>query len=440
MSFWIFYFIIINMSKYFFLLVILIFSTPVFAIQENQKINLEDAINLVLKTNPQLALAKMDIDIARNDILSANRFQNPSLSTNQQLPSYGSDDPQIIEASLLIEILKRGKRKETKKAYSLSVIDSEKFLEQALKAEVKKAYIDLLIKKTNLKLLGEMEELSRELYKTSVEDAKKGNIAEPDVIQAKIALNRAIMYKNIAKSDVVYSQNRLNAVLNSSNINYDTKEDFLTDDYKALLTIDPIQNIPAFENIYDYAIKNRFDLSMAQKNVTTAKKKLEEVKSYRIPDLELGGGYAYFSKGMNDGKWQDGAFIKASIQNIPILYNFKPEIKNAEIEVQQAELRYEDMKIDVQRNLMDAWERFLIARDNLNFYNKEILADSKNLMDASIKGLNDKQVDLTAFFVSKRLYLELMQAYLETLGEYYISYAELLKELNTDSLNIENSL
>lgn len=86
-----------------------------------------------------------------------------------------------------------------------------------------------------------------------------------------------------------------------------------------------------------------------------------------------------------DGHFQSGGYVGASIVNIPILYNFKPEIDNAKIEIQKAELKYEDTKIDAIRNITDAYEKFVIARENLNYYNKEILTNSRELMDASKK-------------------------------------------------------
>ena len=62
-------------------------------------------------------------------------------------------------------------------------------------------------------------------------------------------------------------------------------------------------------------------------------------------------------------------------------------------------------------------------------------------MSASRKSLQNSEIDLTTFLVSKKLYLELILGYQDTLGEYYTSFAELLKEINADSINqikIEN--
>ena len=123
------------------------------------------------------------------------------------------------------------------------------------------------------------------------------------------------------------------------------------------------------------------------------------------------------------------------------LYNYSPEIQNAQIEIEKAELKYKDIEIDAIRNLTDAWEKFVIARNNLNFYNSELLNNSEELMSASRKSLQNSEIDLTTFLVSKKLYLELILGYQDTLGEYYTSFAELLKEINADSINqikIEN--
>ena len=142
-----------------------------------------------------------------------------------------------------------------------------------------------------------------------------------------------------------------------------------------------------------------------------------------------------------DGHFQSGGYIGASLINIPLLYNYSPEIENARIEIEKAELRYKDIEIDAIRNLTDAWEKFVIARTNLNFYNNELLNNSQELMSSSRKSLHNKEIDLTTFLVSKKLYLELILGYQDTLGEYYTSFAELLKEINANSLDeikIEN--
>lgn len=423
------------MKKIIFTLFILLITLSSFAIQEERKISLQDAIELAIRTNPQMELARLDVDIARNKIFEANRLQNPSIHTFQNIPKAGMGNPQQVGVDYTIELFKRGKRKETAKTYSLAASDHQKFLEYGLIAEVKKSYVNLLVKKSKYKVLKEQEQLAKELYENIKKEVEKGNLPKTEEIQAKIVVNKSIMLTNVARTETITAQNYFNSVLNTSDINLDTKEDVLPDDYSSLMAIKPTEKTPELKEIKDYALNNRYDLLMAQKEAEAAKKNLETTKNLRIPDVELTGGYAYQTKGMSgDGHFQSGGYVGARLVNIPILYNFKPEIDNAKIEIQKAELKYEDAKIDAIRNITDAYEKFVIARENLNYYNKEILSNSRELMDASRQNLHNKEIDLTTFLVSKKLYLELMLGYQDALGEYYSSYADLLKEINSDSI------
>ena len=423
------------MKKIIFTLFILLITLSSFAIQEERKISLQDAIELAIRTNPQMELARLDVDIARNKIFEANRLQNPSIHTFQNIPKAGMGNPQQVGVDYTIELFKRGKRKETAKTYSLAASDHQKFLEYGLIAEVKKSYVNFLVKKSKYKILKEQEELAKELYENIKEEVEKGNLPKTEEIQAKIVVNKSIMLTSVARTETITAQNYFNSVLNTSDINLDTKEDVLPDDYSSLMAIKPTEKTPELKEIKDYALNNRYDLLMAQKEAEAAKKNLETTKNLRIPDVELTGGYSYQTRGMSgDGQFQSGGYVGARLVNIPILYNFKPEIDNAKIEIQKAELKYEDAKIDAIRNITDAYEKFVIARENLNYYNKEILSNSRELMDASRQNLHNKEIDLTTFLVSKKLYLELMLGYQDALGEYYSSYADLLKEINSDSI------
>ena len=96
----------------------------------------------------------------------------------------------------------------------------------------------------------------------------------------------------------------------------------------------------------------------------------------------------------------------------------------------------EDIKVDVIRDLTDAWEKFVIARNNLNYYNKELLSNSRELLEESKESLEKKDIDITSFLVSKKLYLEVMLGYEAALAEYYSCFAELLKEMNAESLDV----
>lgn len=173
------------------------------AIVENKKITIDEAVDITLKNNPRVKIEQLNTEISKNNIKSANRLENPSIGTFQNMGSAGKDNPQQIGADYIVEILKRGKRKNYAISEAQAALDNQKFLEQVLILEVKKAYINLLLKKTNSKILLEQKELAGELFNTLNKDYKDNKLLKTEIIQSKIALNRSIMYYNIAKSEVI---------------------------------------------------------------------------------------------------------------------------------------------------------------------------------------------------------------------------------------------
>ncbi len=407
------------------------FAQTAWAIVDEQKIGLMEAIQKVLETNPQIQMLDMDVEISKNNTKKANRLQNPSIDAFKSMGNSIESEPQLIGASYKFEILKRGKRKQHAKSQEFVATSKRQFSQYDLILDVRKAYIDLLLKKSNLNILKEQQKLASELYESIQKDVKAKKMPETEALQAKIALNRSIMAVKTAKSNVIFSQNRFNTVMNTSDINYDTKEDKLNGNYHELLTIEPTDNLLDYENIKNFALKRRFDLQKARQEVITAQKNLEVIKSKLIPDVEFSAGYGYRTASKGDtGKFESGAYIGASLTNIPLFYQYQPEIKNAKLEIEKAQLKYKDVEIDALRNITDAWEKFVITRETLNFYNDELLANSKEFLDASYKGLVKKEIDLTAFLVSKKTYFDTMLEYQKALADYYVSYAELVCEMN----------
>ena len=234
------------------------------AILDEKKITIQEAIQRALETNPQIKMLDMDVEISKNNTKKANRLENPSIDIFKSMGNAIETEPQLIGGSYKFELFKRGKRKQYAKTQETVAQNNRYFSQYNLILDVRKAYIDLLLKKSNLNIRKHQEKLARELYESMQKDAKVGRVPQTEVLQAKIALNRTIMTVNNAKSNVIFSQNRFNTVLNSSDVNYDTKEDKLNGNYHELLTIEPTNDLLQFDKIKEFALQNRYDLKKAK--------------------------------------------------------------------------------------------------------------------------------------------------------------------------------
>ena len=334
------------MKKIIVLFIILIFGSYCAAETSTEKITLKAAIDLAVKNNIDYAANKLDINIAKNSIKTANSLQNPDFNVFYNFGKAGEGNPQQIGISETIEIAKRSARKKLAKANLELAKENTAYFEFDLKMDVREAYVNLVAAKSILNSLKQQQKLLEELLSISKKRVAAGAAPEMDVLQAEIALNQMITQVNTAQVNVKSAVFEFNKVINPkdrTNVSFDTADELFneTENFTELLTPAPQNALPAFDSIAQNCLQNRFDIKIAKQKIDVAKKNLTVIARQRIPDLAVLGGYGYQSSGMSDdGKFQSGAYAGASLVNIPIFYNYSPEIKNAKLEIEKAQLNY----------------------------------------------------------------------------------------------------
>ena len=171
-----------------------------------------------------------------------------------------------------------------------------------------------------------------------------------------------------------------------------------------------------------------------------AKKNLSIVSRQKIPDVEVDAGYGYqMTSTSDDGSFKSGAYLGASLVNIPILYTYRPEIKNAKIQIEQADLNYISTVNKAKRDVEIAYEDFLTARQNLNHYDNEILKDSNELFELFETIYRKENVDFATLAAVEESYSDVIKGYAEALEDYYISWINFLRETHSEKFSFENS-
>ena len=92
--------------------------------EEIKPISLNEAIQIALENNLDYKSGKLNIDIAKNNIKSANRLQNPGIYTFWNFGKSGHGNPQQIGITQTIEIAKRSPRKKLAQA-KLKLTDND---------------------------------------------------------------------------------------------------------------------------------------------------------------------------------------------------------------------------------------------------------------------------------------------------------------------------
>lgn len=419
---------------------ILLIQSVSLGIEDVKKVYLQEAITTAVENNIDLQATKLEINIAKNNIKAANRLQNPSLEAFYFVGASGWSEPRQLGISQTVEVAKRHARKNLAKSSYKLVEKNVNYTKFDLKMDVREAYINLVATKSVLETLKQQKTLQEELLQIARQRVKAGNVPEIDVIQAEIALNQMITQVNSAAANVKSSLSDFNKIINNpQNIIYDSMDNIFSEEnnFDEMLTPLPTKDFPQISQIMQKALENRYDIQIAKQEVDVAEKNLTVIARQKIPDIALNSGFAYQNANhTEDGRFNGGAYIGASLVNIPLFYNYSPEIQNAALKLQQAELKYESAKNKAEKDVTSAYDKFLIAAENLNYYESKILTSSEELIEISKKAYETGKSDITSLIVMKQSYKSIIVGYTYALAEYYNSWTNFLREVNDENFTL----
>lgn len=395
----------------------------------NVKISLQEAMNLALNGNIELQKQRKDLGIAKNSIKSANALKNPQVQSNLLTGRISKGNSSQVGVMLPVEIAKRGARKQVALANLEYTENQIKDSEFKLKQKVRAAYFNLILAKSNLNIMHERKELLEDLYEIAKTRDKNSANYEIELLQAGMKVKKQFVQINRAKADVKTAQYTFNKVLNlENNPNlYDAQEESVFSE--AFFTN---LQLPSYEELVEYAIEHRYDLKMAQAKIEKAKKELMTTTRLKVPDLYIAGGYAYAYDGT------PGGFVGAGF-DLPALYRFDPEIKNAKLELEKAQLEYNSI-INITKNIINTdYDKFKIAQENVEYYNS-ILDESKQILKLSKQRFQKGQNTITNLIVIEHSHQELLNEFLRTMGVYYNAYIALLTDIGMENFSIDIDL
>lgn len=396
---------------------------------DRHKISLEEAMNLALEGNIELQEQRKDLGISQNDVKKANALRNPQFQSNLLMGPIARGNSSQIGITLPIEITKRGARKKSAQAELSYTQNKIKDYEFKLKLRVRISYFNLLVAKSELRILEERRELLEDLLDIAKKRPKSSPNYEIDVLQADMRLKKQLVQINRAQADIRTAQYNFNKVLNLANnpTLYDAKEDsiFSKEFFTQL-------SLPDYSELETVAFKNRYDIKMAEDKVQKAKRDITVALRQRVPDLYLSGGYAF----AHDGT--PGAYVGAGF-DIPSLYLYNPEIKNAKLEYEKAQLEYNSI-INITKNVIHTnYDKFVMAQENVEHY-KDILDESRKILNLSKQRYQKGNTVLTNLIVVEHSHQELLNEFIDAMRVYYNSYIALLQEIGLDNFTIDIDL
>lgn len=406
---------------------ILTFTTPVYA--EVQHITVDEAVTIALGHNLQLIAKRKEIDELQQELKRANALRNPQFQSNFLLGKVNSGNSSQFGLALPIEIAKRSARKNIVKAELMLAQNQIKEAEHDLKIAVMRAYFNVLYMKSVVDIYQEREKLFGEMTEIS-KSRPNGANKDVDILQADIKHKKQKIFLNKAKASLMTAQFKLNNIMNlkTDEIMFDTMESSLFEKDIVILQI----NLPEYQKIENVAMKYSYSIKIADNNIQKAKQELTYQKRQRIPDVTLAGGYAYQTAHQTGKEALPGAYIGV-YTDIPLLYWYNPEIKQAKIKIERNMLSKMSYENKLKLALKENYNAFKYAKDNINYYSS-ILSESQAILKTYTQKYKQGQVSLLNVMQVENAHKELLSEYISEMQLYYNAYLDLMDNVGHDIL------
>lgn len=403
-----------------------------------QKISLQEAINYALAHNLNIQSNRLNINIDRNNIKVATHLKNPYIQAFYNSGKAAEDNPNNLGMLFPIEIAKRGVRRKLAQSNLELTKGNVALAELNLRLDVRQAYVDLVAAKSNLKIMDGQRQLLQDLLNVAQLKYNAGAVPQMDVIQAKMTLNQHLIQLNSARTNVLVARFKFNQLLDAND--FDTKEDYLPEqkEFLDLLTPKSSGKTPSFDEIANTAMSKRLDIKNALQDIDVAQKNLAVTIHQRYPDIEIGGGIIFVPAALaTSERTTEGYYIAGNITNIPLLYQYTPEIKNAKLQVEQKQLAYQSLKHKTLLDLHSAYDSFNTVQTNLNYYNDILLSESRQFLNMAKKSYMIGKTSITDYIFIQQAYKNILMGYTNTLADYYDAWIDVLREVNDESLKLK---
>ena len=213
---------------------------------------------------------------------------------------------------------------------------------------------------------------------------------------------------------------------------YDTKEATLFGNC-AFLDI----KIPEYNFLENIALQYSYMIKLSGKSVDKSEQELVLAKRLRIPDVSVAGGYAWQAH-RNAPNNYGGAFVGFNM-DVPILYNFTPEIQKAEIFLQRTKAEKKAYEYQLKYELKKDYNTFKYAAENIE-YAKKVLQDSQKIVQLSTEGYIQGKNNYSDLVINETGHQEVLSQYLTAMSRHFYSYLELMQDIGHDILIEEDLL
>lgn len=394
-----------------------------------KQLNYIDFIQQVKNNNLEYAAQKYTVNLAEAEVENAKII--PDVEWNIEGNSNQKHMGNNLETGLGWTIELGGKRK-ARIDLAKSQVDLNRYLLQDylrnLYADASLQFLECIQNKNLLDVqLNSYKTLSNLAASDSIR-FKLGDITLTDSKQSKLEAQFMLNEVFKAESEWKNSLYALNLVMGKSQKDtlYTANSNFtdFTRDFDLADLITTAQN-------------NRADLQAALQNKEVSQKMLKLAKANRVMDLGISAGMQFNGKATNEeapSPYHTGVTAGLSIP-LRFLNNRKGEVQTAHYTIQQADLEYKQVELQIQTEVTQAYQNYVNTKKQMQQFSNGLLSESKAILEGKIYSYKRGNTSLLEVLDAQRTYNDVQENYYQTLYNFCSALVRLERTVGIWDIN-----
>jgi cobalt-zinc-cadmium efflux system outer membrane protein len=391
--------------------------------------SLEDAVSIAIQNNPQINLAKTELEINDAEIRIAQARLNPNLVS----------DSGIAEKTYRVGIEKtfelgdkRNKRIELAKITKQETQTRINGLQLEIESATRKAYTKLFVLQEKNRLYNELKTNNQNLLTIAQKREQSGDIASIDTMQIEMVnlkTNNNLLSLNTELQTALHEFNSLlNQDLNTQIdlLNPNTKTTLGTALGVDLNDTEKLKQPEIINQLINIALEKRTELQGNQVKSQLASKGLELAYSQRIPNLSITAGPDLV---LNDGKSDDLGFFVIGNLPLPIFNRNQGEIQSAKAlqkqTQQEKELLTKKIILDINNKIVE----YTNLSEQVNKVETEIILKSKTINEKSLRCFEEGKCSALTVATNQEAFIKAQLDYCDLILAYQNALIDLGKAL-----------
>jgi outer membrane protein len=358
------------MKKFLFVIILLCGVQIVFA---QEKLSLQQAIEIGLKNNYSIIISKNDLDISKNNVswgnagalpaLDLSLTQNNSIIDSKQKYSDGAEvnktgaTANSLDANALLNWTIFDGFKMFATYNKLKSFEEQGELNARLTVEntvsqIITAYYDIVRQNANLTVIDSSMEISRVKLLISKTKFEIGSTSKTEYLQAQVDMNADLSAYKTQQMRIEESKVNLNKLLaRDVSLIYDV-DDSIEINYNA-----------NYDDLKNKIEKTNTSVLLAQSNTNIYNYNIKEWKGQRLPTLNLYAGYNYTKANSQTGlvlqNKTNGLNYGFTLNyNLFNGFNLNRNIKNATLDYESSKINFESVKSEINAEMIIAYRDF----------------------------------------------------------------------------------